>query len=112
MYLQLEENVQNYMKEAKWTNEGHIPTMEEHLEVSNLSIGYKLYLIAGFAFMGNSITDESFKWALNDPPLVNACCLLSRIMDDIVSHKVQQFRFSYLLYRDKKLEMYPALLRK
>ncbi|KAI3806797.1 hypothetical protein L1987_22712 [Smallanthus sonchifolius] len=45
-----------------------------------------------FAAMGNVITHESFKWALNDPPLVNACCLLCRTMDDIVTHKAEQDR--------------------
>ncbi|KAI3760838.1 hypothetical protein L1987_51237 [Smallanthus sonchifolius] len=81
------EYVQSYMAEAKWANEGYIPTMEEHLKVSYISIGYKCTQIGGFAAMGDVITHETFKWALNDPPLVNACCLLCRTIDDVVTHK-------------------------
>ncbi|KAJ0951794.1 putative epi-cedrol synthase [Helianthus annuus] len=80
------------MTEAKWANEGYIPTMEEHLQVSYISIGYKYALIAGFAAMGDVITHETFKWALNDPPLVNACCRLCRTMDDIVNNESEQGR--------------------
>ncbi|KAI3760837.1 hypothetical protein L1987_51236 [Smallanthus sonchifolius] len=86
------EYVQSYMAEAKWVNEGYIPTMEEHLKVSYISIGYKCTQIGGFAAMGDVITHETFKWALNDPPLVNACCLLCRTIDDVVTHKAEQDR--------------------
>ncbi|XP_076912357.1 epi-cedrol synthase-like [Bidens hawaiensis] len=81
------EYIQSYMTEAKWKNEGYIPTMEEHLKVSYISIGYKCALIAGFAAMGNVITHDSFEWALSDTPLVYACCRLCRTMDDIVTHE-------------------------
>ncbi|KAK1410789.1 hypothetical protein QVD17_37328 [Tagetes erecta] len=86
------EYVQSYMTEAKWTNEGYMPTMEEHLKVSYLSIGYKLALIAGFAAMGNVITKETFEWALKNPPLVTTCCRLCRTVDDIATHKEEKDR--------------------
>ncbi|MFS7912818.1 putative epi-cedrol synthase [Helianthus anomalus] len=80
------------MTEAKWANEGYMPTMEEHLQVSYINIAYKCVLIVGFAAMGDVITHETFKWALNDPPLVNACCRLCQTMDDNVNHESAQDR--------------------
>ncbi|PWA44088.1 Alpha-isocomene synthase [Artemisia annua] len=81
-----------YLKEAKWANEEYIPTMEEHKEVTTVSSGYKFTLIASFAAMGDAITDDTFKWALTLPPLAKSCCVLCRVMDDIVTHKEEQER--------------------
>ncbi|KAK1433294.1 hypothetical protein QVD17_10204 [Tagetes erecta] len=81
-----------YLKEARWANNGYIPTLEEHKEVTTVSSGYKFTLIASFAAMGDVITDETFKWALTMPPLARSCCVLCRIMDDIVTHKEEQQR--------------------
>ncbi|XP_076903775.1 epi-cedrol synthase-like [Bidens hawaiensis] len=84
--------IQSYMVEAKWINEGYIPTMEENLKVTYISIGYKCAFIAGLAAMGNVITHDSFKWALSDPPLVAACCRYCRTMDDVVTYKAEKER--------------------
>ncbi|KAI3726506.1 hypothetical protein L1987_66303 [Smallanthus sonchifolius] len=81
-----------YLKEAKWANDGYIPTMEEHKEVATASSGYKYVLIASFSAMGDVIKDETFKWALTMPPLAKACCVISRVMDDIVTHEEEQER--------------------
>ncbi|KAL8250840.1 hypothetical protein R6Q59_034533 [Mikania micrantha] len=86
------EYVRCYLKEAKWANDGYIPTAEEHKEVATTSGGYKFILIASFAAMGDVITDETFKWALTMPPLVRACCVIARVMDDIVTHEEEQER--------------------
>lgn len=86
------EYIESYLKEAKWANEEYIPTVEEHKEVSIVSSGYKYSLVASFAAMGDAITDETFKWALTMPPVAKACCMLCRIMDDIVTHKVHPTR--------------------
>nr|QYL01195.1 terpene synthase 5 [Stevia rebaudiana] len=81
-----------YLKEAKWANDGYIPTMEEHKEIATTSSGYNFVLIASFAAMGEVITDETFKWALTMPPITRACCVISRVMDDIVTHEEEQER--------------------
>ncbi|KAL7616204.1 hypothetical protein Lser_V15G00813 [Lactuca serriola] len=88
----LKEYIRSYMKEAKWTHEGYIPTVEEHMELAYISTGYKYTLVASFAAMGDVITDKTFEWAFPNPPLVKACCVLCRIMDDIVTHKEEQER--------------------
>ncbi|XP_071717084.1 alpha-isocomene synthase-like [Rutidosis leptorrhynchoides] len=66
--------------------------MDEHKEVTTVSSGYKYNLISAFAAMGDVVTDETFKWALTLPPLAKSCCVLCRVMDDIVTHKEEQER--------------------
>ncbi|XP_076886255.1 alpha-isocomene synthase-like [Bidens hawaiensis] len=88
----MNEYIESYFTEAKWANDGYIPTTEEHQEVAIISSGYKNTLIASFCAMGDVIKDETFKWALTMPPIAKACCLLCRVMDDIVTHKGEQGR--------------------
>nr|GEV92158.1 germacrene D synthase [Tanacetum cinerariifolium] len=81
-----------YMMEAKWRNEGYIPTIEEHKSVAFLSCGYKMLTTASFVGMGDMVTEDSFKWVCINPPLVKASSTICRIMDDIVGHKEEQQR--------------------
>ncbi|KAJ0786525.1 putative (-)-germacrene D synthase [Helianthus annuus] len=88
----MKEMIRNFMTEAKWRNEGYIPTVEEHKSVSFMSCGYKMLTIAAFVGMGDMITDKSFEWVLTNPPLIKASSQICRLMDDIVGHKEEQKR--------------------
>lgn len=88
----MKEFIRNQMVEAKWRNEGYIPTVEEHKSVAFLSCGYKMLVTAALVGMGDIITEESFKWIGSFPPLVKASSAVCRIMDDIVGHKEEQQR--------------------
>ncbi|KAI7748762.1 hypothetical protein M8C21_031258 [Ambrosia artemisiifolia] len=88
----MKEYIGSYLAEAKWRNEGYTPTPEEHTSIALISCGYKFLLITSLVGMGDIITDDSFKWALNFPPLVKASCTLCRFQDDIVTHKEEQER--------------------
>ncbi|KAK1427999.1 hypothetical protein QVD17_16805 [Tagetes erecta] len=81
-----------YMIEAKWLNEGYVPTLEEHESVTFISCGYKMLTTSSFISMGEIVTEEAFKWALSFPPLVQASCVINRIMDDIIGHKEERQR--------------------
>ncbi|KAI7758232.1 hypothetical protein M8C21_018754 [Ambrosia artemisiifolia] len=81
----------NYMMEAKWRHEGYVPTVEEHKSVSFMSCGYKM--LATSSFVGMSMTtEEAFKWIKTYPPLVNASCVICRLMDDLVGYKEDKKR--------------------
>ncbi|KAJ9557478.1 hypothetical protein OSB04_012092 [Centaurea solstitialis] len=82
----------SYMVEAKWRNEGYIPTLEEHISVSFISCGFKHHVTTSFVRMGDIITDESFKWVSSYPTLVKASSAVCRFQDDIVTHKEEQER--------------------
>ncbi|KAI3507869.1 hypothetical protein L1887_22864 [Cichorium endivia] len=88
----MKEFIRSYMTEAKWANEGYIPTIEEHMSVSFISSGYSMLATTCFVGMGDIVTDESFKWALTKPLLVKASCKIARLMDDIFSQKEEKER--------------------
>nr|A0A142BX70.1 RecName: Full=Sesquiterpene synthase TPS1; AltName: Full=Beta-caryophyllene synthase; AltName: Full=Beta-copaene synthase; AltName: Full=Germacrene D synthase; AltName: Full=Terpene synthase 1; Short=XsTPS1 [Xanthium strumarium]AMP42987.1 germacrene D [Xanthium strumarium] len=83
----LKELSRNYMIEAKWTNEGYEPTLKEHETVSFITAGYQMLTPSSFVGMGETVTEEPFKWALTFPPLIKSASVVSRIMDDIIGHK-------------------------
>ncbi|KAF5821000.1 putative germacrene-A synthase [Helianthus annuus] len=83
----MKELSRNYMIEAKWMNEGYVPTLEEHELVSFITAGYKMLIPSSFMSMGETVKEEAFKWALSFPPLVKAASVVSRMMDDIIGHK-------------------------
>ncbi|KAI7729541.1 hypothetical protein M8C21_012710 [Ambrosia artemisiifolia] len=88
---QMKELNRNYMMEAKWRHEGYVPTVEEHKSVSFMSCGYKM--LATSSFVGMSMTtEEAFKWIKTYPPLVNASCVICRLMDDLVGYKEDKKR--------------------
>nr|KAJ0198711.1 hypothetical protein LSAT_V11C600320860 [Lactuca sativa] len=86
------EFIKSYMTEAKWVNEGYIPTMEENMSYRLTSCGYSMLTAASFVGMGDIVSDESFKWVLTDPPIVKAACVIFRLKNDIASHKQEQER--------------------
>ncbi|KAI3682833.1 hypothetical protein L1987_83136 [Smallanthus sonchifolius] len=88
----MKELSRNYMIEAKWINEGYVPTLEEHESVSFVTAGYKMLTPSSFIGMGEMVTEEAFKWVLSFPPLVKGASIISRIMDDIIGHKEEQQR--------------------
>nr|CAE47439.1 germacrene D synthase [Solidago canadensis] len=82
-----------YMAEAKLLHEGHVPTFEEHNKITNLSAGHKMLSTSSFVGMpGDIVTQDSFKWALNNPRLITASAYIGRILNDIVGHKEEQQR--------------------
>ncbi|KAI3678475.1 hypothetical protein L6452_37769 [Arctium lappa] len=88
----MKDYINGYMMEAKWAHEGYVPTMEEHESIAFVSSGNIMLTAAGFIGMGDIVTDESFKWICTIPPICKDACAISRLMDDIVTHKEEQER--------------------
>nr|I6QPS5.1 RecName: Full=(-)-germacrene D synthase; AltName: Full=Terpene synthase 5 [Matricaria chamomilla var. recutita]AFM43738.1 terpene synthase 5 [Matricaria chamomilla var. recutita] len=88
----MKEFIGSYMTEARWKHEGYVPTTEEHKAVAFISSGYKMLTIASFVGMGDIASEDSFKWALSNPPLIKASCSICRMMDDVVGHKEEKER--------------------
>nr|WNX96134.1 Caryophyllene Synthase [Ayapana triplinervis] len=76
-----------YMIEAKWINEGYVPSLKEHESVTFITAGYKMLTTSSFVSMGEIATEESFKWSLSFPLMVKAASLISRLMDDVIGYK-------------------------
>ncbi|TYG47417.1 hypothetical protein ES288_D11G336800v1 [Gossypium darwinii] len=88
----MKQQSQVYHAEAKWLHENYIPTMEEYMPIALVSCGYRLLTIASCVGMDDSITEETFIWAFNDPKICRASNTICRLMSDIVSHKFDQER--------------------
>ncbi|XP_071737920.1 beta-caryophyllene synthase-like [Rutidosis leptorrhynchoides] len=88
----MKEFIRSYLMEAKWANDGYVPTTDEHMSLAFVSSGYSLLTTTCFVGMGDFVTDEMFKWALNKPPLVKASCAIARFMDDLVPQKEEKER--------------------
>ncbi|MFQ6670836.1 hypothetical protein Gotur_035586 [Gossypium turneri] len=66
--------------------------MEEYMLIALVSCGYWHLTISSFVGMEDSITKETFNWAFNDPKIIRASSTICRLMNDIVSYKVEQER--------------------
>lgn len=84
----MKRQIQAYFVEAKWLKQEYIPTMEEYMNNALVSCGYSMLVTTSFMGMGDSVTKEVFDWIFSDPPIIKASTIISRLMDDIVSHKV------------------------
>uniref|UniRef100_A0A804JX65 Uncharacterized protein n=1 Tax=Musa acuminata subsp. malaccensis TaxID=214687 RepID=A0A804JX65_MUSAM len=81
-----------YFEESKWSAQHYVPTLEEHLQVSLISAANPVLECASFVGMGEIATEEVFKWITSFPKIVQASGIISRIMNDITSHELEQTR--------------------
>ncbi|KAJ1376771.1 Terpenoid cyclases/protein prenyltransferase alpha-alpha toroid [Sesbania bispinosa] len=82
----------SYLVEAKWCQEGYIPTYDEYKVNGNLTSTCQLQITSFLGLMGEFSTKELFDWTLNDPTIIKAISIIGRLMDDISSHKFEQQR--------------------
>ncbi|KAJ0102377.1 hypothetical protein Patl1_05058 [Pistacia atlantica] len=90
--LDMKTLVQAYFVEAKWCNEGYIPTVDEYMKISLVTTVYKLLATTSFLGMGQIADKKAFDWLANDPKIITASTIICRLMDDIVSHEFEQKR--------------------
>ncbi|KAE9458161.1 hypothetical protein C3L33_09930, partial [Rhododendron williamsianum] len=63
-----------------------------YMSVALNSSGYKMLATTSFVGMAELATKEAFEWVSSDPLIVQAAAVIARLMDDMVSHKVEQQR--------------------
>ncbi|KAK4796231.1 hypothetical protein SAY86_028557 [Trapa natans] len=81
-----------YFKEATWFHQNHVPTIDEYMPLALETTGYGLLPISSFIGMGDVATEDAFEWLLSDPKIIRGAKIVCRLMDDIVSHKLEQER--------------------
>ncbi|XP_062081149.1 alpha-humulene synthase-like, partial [Humulus lupulus] len=81
-----------YFDEARWLNQGHIPSFDEHLKVSLVSCAYSMLLANCLIGMKEIVQSKVIEWLSKDPKIVKASSIICRFMDDIASHKFEQER--------------------
>lgn len=80
--------VRCYFMEAKWSNEGYIPTTEEHNSLAFQTSCGDLLISSCYLGMADIVTNETVEWLFTDPPLFKAPAKVGRLLNDIASHKV------------------------
>ncbi|XP_059444211.1 (-)-germacrene D synthase-like [Corylus avellana] len=88
----MKNQVRAYFHEAKWFHKKHIPTMDEYMRIALVTSGYPLLATTSLVGMGDIVTKDAFEWLFSYPKMVRASAVVSRLMDDIVSHKFEQKR--------------------
>ncbi|GLT42239.1 hypothetical protein SLA2020_162520 [Shorea laevis] len=81
-----------YFVESKWRKEGYVPSFEEYMKNAQISSGYPMLVTNSYVGMGNVASKEAFEWISNDPKMLMASAILSRLMNDIVSHQFERER--------------------
>ncbi|XVF77877.1 hypothetical protein PTKIN_Ptkin14bG0082600 [Pterospermum kingtungense] len=100
---------QAFFVEAKWLHENYTPTVEEYMPIGLVSCGHFMLGIASFVGMEDTITKETFIWALNDPKILRASATICRLMSDIVGHKLYASLLSSIQKNFKKMKTNLAL---
>nr|BAJ46125.1 sesquiterpene synthase [Toona sinensis] len=84
--------VRGYHDESKWFHNNYIPTMEEYMRVALVTSAYTMLTTSSFLGMDNIVTKETFDWVFSGPKIIRASETISRLMDDVKSHKFEQER--------------------
>ncbi|XP_059299097.1 sesquiterpene synthase 12-like [Lycium ferocissimum] len=70
----------------------YIPTCEENMKNALVSCAYMMLSTTSLVGMEEFISRETFEWMINEPLIVRASAVISRLMDDIVGHEEEQQR--------------------
>ena len=78
-----------FLNEAKWFNNGHIPSFEEHLENGVTSAGSYMALVHSFFLMGNDLSKENITMMMKPYPRLFSCTgQILRLWDDLGTSRV------------------------
>ncbi|KAL5131211.1 (-)-germacrene D synthase [Glycine soja] len=83
--------IKAHMAEARWLHCNHTPSIEEYMQVRNVSSGYSMVITICFVGMKDT-TEEVLIWATSDPIIIGAASIICRLMDDIVGNEFEQER--------------------
>ncbi|PUZ50279.1 hypothetical protein GQ55_6G046300 [Panicum hallii var. hallii] len=83
--------VRGYSQEIQWRDEHYVPeTINEHLEISRLTVGAFQLACSSFVGMGDIITKEVLDWLLAYPELLKCFTTFVRLSNDIASTEREQ----------------------
>ncbi|WMV38985.1 hypothetical protein MTR67_032370 [Solanum verrucosum] len=79
--------VRAYFQEAKWYHGNTGPRMEEYMMNGIQTSTVPYVSTACWLGMGDEATKEAFEWITTEPPILVASSIISRLLNDIVSHE-------------------------
>ncbi|XP_059277425.1 terpene synthase 17-like [Lycium ferocissimum] len=84
--------LRSYFQEAKWYHWKKVPTMEHYVKNGIPSSGYQLLATTCWLGMGEVATKDAFDWIATEPPILVASCIITRLLNDLLSHEHEQER--------------------
>ncbi|KAG5588622.1 hypothetical protein H5410_049056 [Solanum commersonii] len=104
-YAKIETNkwIRSYLKEAEWLKDDIIPKCEEYKKNTTITVSNQMIWITCLIVAGEFISNETFKWMINESLVAPASSLINRLKDDIIRHEVE--------YRASKQEAYAEARR-
>ncbi|KAK4275782.1 hypothetical protein QN277_018808 [Acacia crassicarpa] len=81
---------ESYMKEAMWSNNGHMPSLQEYLNNAWISVGGPVALVQGyFLQIPDSIRPQDFEYLQEYPNIVRLSSTIVRLANDLASYKIK-----------------------
>lgn len=93
---------------AKWARVGHLPSLDEYLDVAGVEIAIYFTLAGVMLAMDNICKDEAYEWLKSRDKLVRAMTIKARVANDMFGYEVRPLFLSnisiiicWLLFDDK-----------
>lgn len=86
-YMQVSNLVKCYLVEAKWCNEGYIPTYDEY-KINGMFTSCCPIFATTFIGLADFATKDVLDWILSNPDILRAASVIARVLDDMASHRV------------------------
>ncbi|CAM0948567.1 unnamed protein product [Alopecurus aequalis] len=81
-----------FLTEIIWRDEKYIPSFKKHLKVTLITCFYWAMTCTAFVVFEENVTNEVLEWMSKFPQIVKDCCIVCRLMDDIVAHEFETER--------------------
>ncbi|TXG67920.1 hypothetical protein EZV62_009195 [Acer yangbiense] len=82
-----------YFVESQWSHQNYVPPFDEYYRNAFLTVGSFGYTTSSFLGMGEEIVEiDTFEWLLTTPKLLSASYELTRLKNDLMSHKFGEKR--------------------
>ena len=108
--MQFKKLVQAYSDELKWRDENYVPkTLNEHLQVSSVSIGTSVVACAIFVGMDDT-TVGTLNWVSSDQKLLKSFAIYTRFTNDMASAKV--FMYTWRCDQLPMISLHTCILAK
>ncbi|KAK3198829.1 hypothetical protein Dsin_022244, partial [Dipteronia sinensis] len=93
------------LMEAKWSNEGYIPSLQEYLSIGWITSGCLVLGVHSFFSIMNEVSDEMEQFLEKNQQILQDPCTILRLLNDLSTNKMEMgtafkrsLRVKYCLY--------------
>ncbi|KAI3499107.1 hypothetical protein L1887_34900 [Cichorium endivia] len=81
-----------YLEEAEWTNSGSVASCPEYMKNGLITSGIDLFCKSAFVGMDEIISENELAWYNSHPKTLQACELITRLEDDVMTYQFERER--------------------